>query len=159
MAEVRRATAADVDALVEMGRAMHAESPRYRDKTFSADKLRQLAAHLSAHPEQGAVLVAAGPDGAVGMFVGILGERWFGTDRYATDLAVYVKPEHRGTSAFLRLVRAAERWAAECGVEEIDLGVSTGTDTEHTVHAYQRLGYTLLATRVVTKKLNHVHRH
>jgi GNAT superfamily N-acetyltransferase len=145
VARIRRACTADLNALVAMGRAMHAESPRYRAMDFDPVKVRAVAGRLMA--------------GDAGMvFLATIGERWFGPDRYVTDLVVYVRPEHRGGSAFFRLVCALEGWAAQQGVLQVDLGVSTGVQVEQTVRAYERLGYTLDATRVVTKKLQDVHR-
>jgi GNAT superfamily N-acetyltransferase len=152
VAEIRRATAADVEALVAMGRALHAESPRYRDMPLDEGKLRRLADACIAI-DDAAVLVAVAAGEVVGMFVGSVQERWFGPDRYATDLTVYVKPAHRGGSAFHRLAKAFEAWARERGVTEIDIGVSTDVHTDRTVCAYERMGYTLSPTRIVVKTL------
>lgn len=156
MAKVRRATAGDVEALIAMGRAMHDESPRYREKGFSPDKLRALAAQLTGTHlvELAAIFVADNGSEIEGMFVAVVAERWFCDERFLTDLAVYVKPEHRGSSAFSRLVRAFEEWARAQHVWELAIGVSTEVHPEETVHAYQRLGYTLTGY-TVTKTLEH----
>jgi GNAT superfamily N-acetyltransferase len=140
-----------------MGRAMHAESPRYRAMDFDPVKVRAVAGRLMAG-DAGMVFLADAGGEVTGMAAATIGERWFGPDRYVTDLVVYVRPEHRGGSAFFRLVCALEGWAAQQGVLQVDLGVSTGVQVEQTVRAYERLGYTLDATRVVTKKLQDVHR-
>lgn len=157
MAKVRRAGSADIEPMIEMGRALHQESPRYRTMRYDPDKLRRVAARLQGTllAEDGVMLVAEAGGQVVGMLVGILAERWFGPDRYATDLTVYVRPEHRGGTAFVRLVAAFEAWAREQGVDEVDIGISTDIHAERTVHAYERLGYRLSPTRIVTKTLNH----
>lgn len=158
MADIRRATPADIEALLAMAAAMHAESPRYRSMQFNPEKLRNLAQAITSAPhEEATILVAAAGGEILGMFVGLIAQRWFGDDRFATDLAVYVKPEHRRGGLFFRLVRAAEEWATGHGIEDLDIGVSTDVHTEETVHAYLRMGYTLSPTRVVTKKLQHGH--
>lgn len=158
MAEIRLAVEADVDTLIVMGRAMHAESPRYRGRAFSDDKLRGLAARLiGMQPDQAALIVATEGGELVGMFVALAVQDWFGDDWHLSELAVYVKPEHRGGMAFFRLVRAAERWAAGRGLPELEVGVSTGVASDAAVCAYQRLGYTLLPNAILTKKI-HVHR-
>lgn len=156
MAEIRRATPADTEALIAMGAALHAESPRYRDMAFKPEKLRQLAERLAdpAAADLSAVFVAESAGEPVGMFVAVMAERWFCDELYVTDLTVYVKPEHRGGSSFFRLVRAVEQWAAERGVTDIAVGVSTEVHAERTVRAYERLGYTL-SGYTVTKALNH----
>lgn len=159
MASVRPATALDLDAIVRMGQAMHAESPRYRNKQFDPAKVLQLGVNMLAAPHT-ALFVAEARGRLVGMAAVVATDYWFGPDRYVTDLAIYVDPEHRGNGAFVRLVWAVEAWAREQGVQEISLGVSTDVEAERTVRAYTRMGYTLLPTRVVSKRLDtdHVHR-
>lgn len=154
MAKVRRATLGDLSAMVALGQAMHQESPRYRDMQFDTAKVGRLLQHLvTAGDAAGVVLVAEEGGLLIGGAIGIAGERWFGPDRYVTDLAVYLSPDHRGGRAFMRLVDAFEEWTAAQGVTKLDIGVSTGVHVERTVCAYERLGYTLDPTRIVTKTL------
>jgi GNAT superfamily N-acetyltransferase len=158
VAEIRLAQHADVPAIVAMGRAMHAESPTYRDKSFDPDKVAGLALALIGGDAPGVLLVAQARGELAGLFAGVAVQRWFGHDWVATDIAVYVKPEHRGGSAFARLVRAFEAWAAARGVSDVSIGVTTGVHVDRTVHAYQRLGYTLAGPSPLSKTLAHVHR-
>ena len=151
---------ADAEALLEMGRSMHAESPSYRVEPFDDDMVReQVAAFLAPQADGRALLLIAARDGrAVGMAAVFVAQHWFGPGRYVTDRVVYVRPENRGGSTFPRLVRAIEAWARGIGVPRVAIGVSTGVHTEQTVRAYQQLGYQLEPTRVVTRTLDHVHR-
>jgi GNAT superfamily N-acetyltransferase len=148
---------ADTDAVVAMWTAMHAESPVYRDKALDVGKMRRMVWALVIG-SGGALFVAEEDGKLVGVAAMMAGERWFGPERYATDLMVYVKPEYRGGRAFILLVRALESWAMDFGIEELTLGVSAGISDEVAVRAYQRLGYTLMPTRVLTKRLDDVHR-
>jgi GNAT superfamily N-acetyltransferase len=156
VAEIRRATGSDVEAMIAMGRALHDESPRYRGMAYSPDKLRRLARRLAGTllAEDAAMFVAFEGDEVIGMAVPVIAERFFSDERYVTDLTLYVKPEHRGGRVFFRLVRAVEDWARGQGVMDLALGVSTAIHPEATVHAYQRLGYTLDGY-TLTKTLNH----
>jgi len=61
--------------------------------------------------------------------------------RYASDLAVYVIPEKRGTSAAIRLVKAFEEWADTQNAAEKKLGVSTAINIERAHGFYTKLGY------------------
>lgn len=149
MAEIRHATAADFSALIEMGRALHDESPRYRGMAYDEGKVRRLAERLAALDGVALMLVAESKGEMVGMFIAIIAERWFSDDKYITDLTVYVRPEHRGTTAFYRLVKAFEAWADEHGVQDIAIGVSTEIHTDRTVHAYRHLGYKLAGYTMV----------
>lgn len=149
MAKVRAATPDDVDAMVSMGRALHAESPRYRDKAFSEEKLRALAS-LITEPADNQLFMVAEVGGIVaGMMVCVLSERWFSYEKFATDLTLYVKPEFRGTSAFPRLVGVFEQWAKAQGVHDFTLGVSTEIHPGKTVGAFERMGYTLAGYTMV----------
>lgn len=156
MAKVRRAGAADVPAMIAMGRALAAESPKYRRMGFDEAKLEALGQRLEGTllAENGCMLVAEHAGEVVGMMVLVLAERWFSGDLYMTDLTLYVKPEHRGGFAFARLVQAGEAWARRRGVADVCLGVSTEIDAERTVCAYQRLGYRLTGY-TLTKTLAH----
>ena len=157
MAEVRRAVPADMDVLLAMGRALHAESPRYRAESYDDAKVQALTERLTGPdaPEDATVFVATIGGAVVGVFGVYIAESWYGHDRKASDLTVYVMPEHRGSSAFLRLLRAAEAWAVSRGAVEMSIGVSTSIHTDKTVRAYERSGYTLSPTRILNKTLHH----
>lgn len=156
MATIRRATDADLDALIAMGQALHDESPRYAGMAFSPDKLRRLYEQLKGTilAETGCVFVAEDRGEVVGMTVGVSAERWFSDDRYATDLTLYVKPPARGGSAFPKLVRALEGWAREQGLPPPVLGVSTEIHPERTVSAYQHMGYEIAGYTMVKRHGN-----
>jgi GNAT superfamily N-acetyltransferase len=156
MTTVRRATDDDLEALIAMGEALHAESPRYQGMGFSAPKLRRLYEQLKGTilAEGGCVFVAEEGGEVVGMTVGITAERWFSDERYVTDLTLYVKPEHRNGRAFPRLVRALEAWAVEQGIADLALGVSTEIHPERTVRAYEHMGYRLAGYTMVKRHGN-----
>lgn len=151
MCIVRAATEADLPELIEMGRALHDESPRYQGMAFNPRKLTELWAQLKGTllVPAGCVFVAVRDGYTVGMTVGIIATRWFSDERYLTDLTMYVKPEHRHGRAFPRLVAALEAWAADQGIAEIALGVSTEIHAEATSRAYTRLGYRLAGYTMV----------
>jgi GNAT superfamily N-acetyltransferase len=138
--------AGDIPAVVEMGRALHAESPRYRRFSFDAGKVERL---LRSRIE--GTLVTDAPGGAfvaeadgelVGGLVGYVAEPFFSTDKFASDFSFYVKPEYRGrTRAPLLLVRAFEAWAQSQGVVDLIPGTTTELDADKTVRFYEKLGY------------------
>lgn len=136
-----------------MGRRMHAESPRFRDSEYSAEKCAQTFDRLLAN-DYGVVLVAESNGEVVGMMAGFALEHFFSTDITASDVVVYVVPEARGTSAAARLIRAFEQWAVDKGASEIMLGVSTEVHSERTAAFYGRLGYPH-SGHVVLKRLRY----
>ncbi len=156
MAFVRRAIIQDLPILIDMGRALHDESPHYAGTGYAPEKLERLFHHLQGTllAEPGAVFVAEDGEQVVGMAVCVAAERWFSNDRYATDLTIYVRPERRGSSAFPKLVRAIEAWGAEQGITELILGVSTEVHAEKTVRWYERHGYHLSGYAMVKRNGN-----
>lgn len=151
MCRIRPATREDLPALIEMGRQLHDESPRYQGMEFKPAKLERLFDSLQGTllAQPGCVFVAERGDYIIGMTVGIIAERWFSDELYLTDLTMFVRPEHRGGSAFPKLVRALEGWAASEKITEIALGVSTEIHAQETSRMYERLGYRLAGYTMV----------
>lgn len=148
-------TPEDVEALVAMGKAMHEEAPEHRRKDFSEAKARRLVQSLCGVLPPPSVpscaLVAVLENEPIGMMGGFVVEHFFGHDKTATDYVLYVKPEHRGGSAAVRLVRAFEEWAMQHDPYEIVPGVTTGIQTEKTVGFYRKLGYEVNGATLVRR--------
>ncbi len=138
MANIRQATLDDIPMLMEMGKRMHQESPRFRMMDFSEDKCRQLGEALIP---SGSIFIAEKEGEAVGMMIGFITEHYFGYDLMASDLAVYVVPEHRGGSLGVRLIKVFEQWAEDNGARVITLGISTEVEAKRTLGIYEKLGY------------------
>jgi GNAT superfamily N-acetyltransferase len=140
VASVRRALGSDFAALVAMGEDMHHESPRFAGLSYSQERCHALLAGLSASPH-GLALVAEQGGEIVGMLLGLVSKHFFSDDLTASELVVYVRPQARGGSAAVKLVRQFEAWATDLGVADITLGVSTEVHADRTAQFYQRLGY------------------
>lgn len=139
----RLMAAADISAVLSLARAMHAESPVYRGLAFDEDKVRMLSHACLASPDW-LCAVAVTEDEApqiAGMVVVCVVETFFGPDRMAEDLVFFVAPQHRGTSAAVRLIRMAETWAAAVGARFLRMGITTGTNTDSTARFLTRLGF------------------
>lgn len=152
MAEIDWATEGDIPAIVELGRSLRDESPRYAPCNYSEDKIAKVLAHLVKNPTTGCALVARKNGKMVGFFLGFVSEHWFGTSKFAGDLSVFVAPEHRGSSLFIKMLRRFEDWAWSTDIEEIVLAVSTGIDPAVTVAMYERLGYTHYGASCVKRR-------
>ena len=152
--DIRTATEADLPRLVEMARDMHAESPRYRHLDFSAEKTARAILTLLTHAE-GVAVVAEKEGHIVGMLGGFVTEHFFGRDKVACDLGLYVVPDERGSSLAPRLVRAFESWAREAGAADCVMGVSTEVMAERTAALYERMGY-VMSGFTMRKDLKHV---
>lgn len=143
---VRPATEHDIPVLVEMSRALHAESPRFSKLTFSPEKvawlIRSMVVGTLVTAPVGGALVAEKGGTIVGMIGGFIYSPCFSTDKVASDYTFYVRPEHRrkGRAAIL-LIRALEAWAVEQGAVEIVPGTATLIDAAGTVSFFAKLGY------------------
>lgn len=146
MASVRRATAADLDQLVDMARDLHAEAPHYQAEPFEPQVLRRrLEGRLTTGMlvDHSAAFVAEIGGHIAGVLLAVIVPRDFNNSLIACETTLYVCPEHRGGRAFPRLVEAYVLWAGLQGATKAYLGVSTGIHHDRTVHAYERMGFKL----------------
>jgi GNAT superfamily N-acetyltransferase len=79
----------------------------------------------------------------VAVFMGYKYEHpFFKGDTLASDLLMYVSPEHRGGMIAPRLVKRYIKWATDLGVRYIQLGQSTGIGSmERVAKFYEGMGF------------------
>lgn len=137
---IRPADLTDLPALLDIGEAMATESPRFFRMRFNrtqlADNLKKLIAE-----DWGFVHVCDGERGITGVMVAAITPHWFSSDLIASDLALFVRPEARGTMTAARLIKAYTTWARERGATLLQAGVTTGVHTEETARLYEHMGY------------------
>jgi GNAT superfamily N-acetyltransferase len=136
---VRALKIQDLDACIRIGALMHAESV-YRVHPFSEDRLRFLAYQCLTR-EDYQCFVAERNGEIIGLMVGITGLNFFADTRYSADLALYVVPEHRGSTAAVRLVIEFCKWSEAIGCSDIRCGVTTGINDEVGAKLYKRFGF------------------
>lgn len=136
---IRRFAAQDLEACIELGSMMHQESV-YRHQPFSRDRLAYLA-HLCLTNPQYVCLVAERDGQIIGLMTGITGQHFFADSKYAADLALYVAPQHRGSTAAVRLIIEFSKWAEASGCNEMRCGVTTGINDELGGKIYKRFGF------------------
>lgn len=137
---LREATIEDLDRLIEVGRAMHEESPRFRELTFDPERLARTLQMAIESPDAFTWVDERGGEVAGGLFA-ILTPHWFSPDLTSCDLGLFMLPEHRGTLAPARLLNAYATWARSRGAKHILFGVMTGVHVEETVRLCERLGW------------------
>lgn len=143
---IRPAKPEDIPAIVALGRAMHAESPRYSRLRYDPEKVanllrRMVEGTLTTNPTGGA-FVAVKDGTIIGMIGGYVVETFFGPDTVASDYAFYITPsERRKGRTAAGLVLAFEAWAIAQGVADIVPGVSTMIETQSTRRLFEKLGY------------------
>lgn len=109
---IRPATAADFEALLQLGREMWAESD-YRDEPFDDDLVRQQLPALAAKAMT-YFAVAEGPGRQlVGFILATAARRFFNHSIYADEFLTFVQPQWRGRGVFQQLIAAWETWARD----------------------------------------------
>jgi GNAT superfamily N-acetyltransferase len=140
---IRDATTDDLPALLALGERMHAESPHFSRGTFNAERLEGTLRHVLSDSRNLLAMAISGGELA-GVAVGIVVPHWCSTDVIATDLAIYVETEHRGSMLGASLVKHFKRWGlaakAAGSVSSVQAGVTTGIHTEQTARLYEAMG-------------------
>ena len=147
--KIRQGDRDDIPALIELGGLMNKESPRFRGLDWAEDKLIQLGILIA---DQGGMFVAEKDNKVVGMILGMVTEHFFGRDLVASDLVVYVHPDHRGGTMVVRLLKKFEAWAYATGAKVIVLSVSTEIKADRTGELYKRLGYRISGVMAVKER-------
>ena len=135
-----KANSVDREAIHVMGKKIFDESRYAHDRKYNREAVDEL---LNEWGRGSNIFcsIAELNGKCIGAMAGFIQECWFAHGNVAYDFFLYVEPEHRGSSAALRLIRAYEKWARMQNVLEVTLGISTGINTEQTGKFYQRLGY------------------
>lgn len=125
---IRAAAQKDIGELVELGKLMHAESAM-AFLPFETEKVAGYLRNLISN-ERNCLFVAASGNRVVGAIGGFTTSYFFCSASLAVDTGLFVRAEHRGSSAAIRLIRAFVDWATQRGASEVCLSVSTGVEIE-----------------------------
>jgi GNAT superfamily N-acetyltransferase len=140
MITIRDYQQSDFAQLLAMGYEMWKAAPEFRGFTFDAERLIPISEACLCNDDMHC-FVAVRDGRPVGFFVGGVTEFFFSSDRYAFDLALFVSPDRRGTSAAIRLMAAATEWARARGAKQLRFGAATGIDPERTERFFGGLGF------------------
>ena len=142
--EVRRATIADLDTVVELRIALlreYAAHPIYgRLHPEAETRARPLFLQQIQSPDQ-AIFLAEHQDRVAGIVRGVdsKGSPLLMPDRYCYVTSVYVRPDHRRHGVLSALMEQLERWARQRGLMEMRLHNSTLNAA--TRSAWDQLGF------------------
>ncbi len=139
MSIIRAATSSDSEAILTLLTALHAESV-FRSVPIEIPKLKSTVAAFLTQPRHTCIVCEASAGGIDGMIIGYISDYFFSTEAGAWDLALYVRPERRGTRIAYRLWKAFKSWAAANGAKTLWLGTSAGIAPARTRKFYVGLG-------------------
>ncbi len=125
---IRFATKDDIPIAMQMGRTMLAES-RFSDYGVNEVKLHAAMMAMVGPTEQACLFLAQRGNGEIaGMLAGYVTDYFFCDAVVAQDRWFYVRPEHRGSSAAVKLLLAFRQWAQNRKVNEFSINMSVGID-------------------------------
>jgi GNAT superfamily N-acetyltransferase len=130
-------TREDALRIMELGRALHAES-RFKDEPFDDEKCWAVLDSTVRHPDKRFI---AYDSEFRGFIIMSMNEEFFNHVKWAADLSLYVAPEFRGSSLVIRLLDSAEKWAKENGARDITIFHNTGIDTDKAPKLFNKLGF------------------
>lgn len=140
--KVRRVWAYDLEEMVNLAETMSNESERFSKQGFNRERTKELLTYFCLRFENFIGYVAENEEGKlVGMVYLVVADSLTHNIRCATDIAVFVHPNYRGSNVFIRMIKSAETDAIKLGAQEINVGISSGITPEKTVHIFERLGY------------------
>ena len=139
--QIRLCTSEDFGSMLELAHLMHQESPVYRDLPLERHKLLELAHASITRPELALLIVCTTNGQITGMLGGLSTTEYFGPSITTCDLFLYVHPDHRGSSAALRLIKTYKKWAEDLGATRINLGITTGVLLAETGRLYEAAGF------------------
>ena len=146
MIEVRRATIADLDTVIELRIALlreYADHPIYGRLHPEAEiRARPVFVQQIQATDQAIFLAAhSGRVAGIARCVDSKGSPLLLPDRYCYVTSVYVRPEHRRQGVLSALMSEIERWARQRGLTEMRLHNSTSRAA--TRSAWDKLGFAI----------------
>ncbi len=140
---VRAATLEDLDTLVDWGKRLTDESPRFKKQGFDEKQARNVFAHLI--DKHGSILMVTDEySNPVGTLIGALDTDWRTGQKLAYEQGLYVLPEYRKSGAASDLIETFKVWAEMNKADRIQVGTITGIYAERTVKLYESLGFELV---------------
>ena len=130
---VRKAVPDDAPELMDICRELHAENG-----LFSMNEQRVSMMLQKAFRNEGALIGALGPTGAIeGAIFMLISQYWYTDDWCLEELFNYVRPQYRRSSNAKELIGFGKRCSDELGIPLV-IGVISNERTKAKVGLYQR---------------------
>lgn len=140
MSGIRLGDLPDMGKIVDLGLEL-LEQSAYTGIKPDALKFRKLVGSMMLSKNGRVWVIVDDNDEPQGFLLGMVTELFFSRDKYATDIAVYVREKYRGYAP--DMFQQFITWAkSKPRVKEIKLGISSGMDsTERTGKFYESMGF------------------
>jgi GNAT superfamily N-acetyltransferase len=141
--DLRFATAADIPALVGLGRDLHVDS-RYGWMVYSASHAWRWLEQAIQRKDCCVIVAVEVADGTpgdlIGFLIGAATEYPFANDFVANIEFFYLVPARRRGLTAMKMLTAFRRWATNRGVAEIALNNRYGTNERYLTRLFAKLG-------------------
>ena len=144
---LRNANSDDLDRIIQLGFEFCAESPTYKKHGFNPEFAYETLQTLIA---KDCVAVVEDFGFVVGFMIAIVQQQWHSGVLVASDLALYVTPEYRRSTAATQLVEWFDKWAIEQRAVAAMCGNTTG-NSNRAIALYEMYGFKSVGT-VVAKE-------
>lgn len=131
------------DQVIEIAHQIH-QASLYANIIMDEDKLVQELSYASHTHPSGYFRLAVLGDKVYGAFLGMISRGFFCDALIAKDMGWWVKPEHRGSPAALRLLRDFEKWAKEMGATKSMIGQTGVENIDKTTRLFEHCGYEIV---------------
>lgn len=132
----------DILAMEELARRMHAEGA-FRGLDYDVRKVLAIGKQVLNDPNFFGVLCEHNGE-IIGLMICYVTEFYFGKDKIAQDMVLYIDETRRGGVGALRMIERYVEWAVEKGVKEIQLGQTVGINAETVAKLYAHAGFELI---------------
>lgn len=130
------------DQIIRLGKQLHTES-RFKDEPFDEVRCRKILINTLAFPNRVFCAFNVVDDTVTSFALLGIQEHFFSGVLLASDYGVYVAPEYRGSGQFIRLVKASEQWAQDCGAKSLTIYHNTGIQTDKAPVLFNKLGFSM----------------
>jgi len=108
----------DLDWIITTARELHSESNWSKKVKFREDKVKRYFHMVLTNPDMFGI-IAHDDDKNIGFMTGTIMEYSFGAEKFAREMDLYVKKEHRGKMAAIVMMKMFKAWAKTKGAKEI----------------------------------------
>ena len=143
MSGIRLGDIPDMNEICELGRELLAQSV-YRDIKPDEPKFRLLVAGMMGQKTTTVLLVVDDDDKPQGFLLGLVDDLFFSRQRYATDIALFVREGYRDLAP--RLIKRFIQWGeSKPRVDHVMCGQSSGIgNTERVGRLYGGMGFEMV---------------
>ncbi len=140
MSGVRKASKDDIPAILPLLRQFHSESVFHDVPPDETTVSKFLLGCLDRQDRACVLLYEFAASQVDGLLIGYCEHYWFSPQKGAWDLAVYVRPERRGSLIAYRLWSQFQSWAIEVGAHLLWMGTASGIAPQRSRKFYLGLG-------------------